>query len=40
MRLPTEDVEKLFETVVTWGRFSELYVYEVDTETLSLDRGD
>ena len=40
MRLPTEDVEKLFETVVSWGRFAELFVYEVDTETLSLDGGD
>jgi NitT/TauT family transport system ATP-binding protein len=40
VRLPTEEVEQLFETVVSWGRFAELFVYEVDTETLSLDHGD
>jgi NitT/TauT family transport system ATP-binding protein len=36
MRLPMEDIEKLFETVVLWGRFAELIVYEPQTETVSL----
>jgi NitT/TauT family transport system ATP-binding protein len=40
VRLPTEDLEKLFDTVVAWGRFAELFIYEPDTETLSLDHGD
>jgi NitT/TauT family transport system ATP-binding protein len=37
MRLPTEDIEKLFQTVVSWGRFSELFTYSPDTEMLALD---
>jgi len=37
MLLPTEDVEKLFETVVGWSRFSELFTYSPDTEMLALD---
>jgi NitT/TauT family transport system ATP-binding protein len=37
VRLPTEDIEKLFHTIVTWGRFAELFQYSADTQTLSLD---
>jgi NitT/TauT family transport system ATP-binding protein len=37
MLLPTEDVEKLFDTIVTWGRFAELFTYSTDTESLTLD---
>ncbi len=40
MRLPTEDVEKLFDTVVSWGRFAELFVYEPDAEILSLSTDE
>jgi NitT/TauT family transport system ATP-binding protein len=36
MRLPTQDIEKMFETVVLWGRFGELIGYSPETETFSL----
>jgi len=36
IRLPLEDVEPLFKTVVAWGRFAELFEYDAATETLSL----
>lgn len=35
--LPHEDVESLFNTVVSWGRFAELFGYNPDTEILYLD---
>ncbi len=35
--LPHEDVECLFKTVVSWGRFAELLGYNPDTEVLYLD---
>jgi NitT/TauT family transport system ATP-binding protein len=38
IRLPHEDVGPLFKTVVSWGRFSELFEYDADSETLSLSR--
>jgi len=37
VRLTTEDVEKLFHTIVGWGRFAELFNYEATTEELSID---
>jgi NitT/TauT family transport system ATP-binding protein len=37
MRLPTEDVEPLFKTIVSWGRFAELLGYDADGEVLYLD---
>jgi NitT/TauT family transport system ATP-binding protein len=37
MRLPTEDVEPLFKTVMAWGRFAELFRYDAQSETLSLE---
>jgi NitT/TauT family transport system ATP-binding protein len=39
MRLPSEDVEKLFEIVVGWGRFAELFDYSQDTEVLALSEA-
>jgi NitT/TauT family transport system ATP-binding protein len=36
MRLPTEDVEKLFETVILWGRLGEVIVYSPEEEKVSL----
>ena len=39
VRLTTEDVDKLFETAVAWGRFGELFNYSTDDEVLSLDEG-
>jgi NitT/TauT family transport system ATP-binding protein len=36
MRLPVEDVEKLFETVLLWGRFGELIGYEPETGAVFL----
>jgi NitT/TauT family transport system ATP-binding protein len=38
MRLPTEDVEPLFKTVVSWGRFAELFVYDAEAEMLYLEQ--
>ena len=37
VRLTTEDVDKLFTTIVAWGRFGELFEYSTDVEVLSLD---
>jgi NitT/TauT family transport system ATP-binding protein len=36
MRLLTRDVEPLFETIVAWGRWGELFGYTPATETLYL----
>lgn len=38
MRLPTEDVDSLAETVINWGRFGELIGYSPDTEEVYLDQ--
>ena len=37
IRLTTENVEQLFQTLVGWGRFAELFGYSPDSETLYLD---
>lgn len=37
IRLPTEQTEGLFKTVVSWGRFSELFEYGADAEVLYLE---
>jgi len=37
VRLTTENVEQLFQTLVGWGRFAELFGYSTDTHTLYLD---
>ena len=37
IRLTTEDIEKMFLTVVAWGRFAELFGYSPNDETLYLD---
>ncbi len=36
IRLTTEDVDRLFETVIGWARFAELFEYSTDTEVMSL----
>ena len=38
IRLPTQDTEALFKTIVSWGRFGELFGYSTETETLYLDQ--
>jgi NitT/TauT family transport system ATP-binding protein len=38
IRLPTQDIEKLFETIVSWGRFAELFGYSPDTQVFYLDQ--
>ncbi|HTW94942.1 MAG TPA: nitrate/sulfonate/bicarbonate ABC transporter ATP-binding protein [Tepidisphaeraceae bacterium] len=38
MRLPTEDIDTLFNVVVAWGRFGELFGYSPESETLYLDQ--
>ena len=38
MRLPTEDVDQLFKTIVSWGRYAELFGYSADDQTLYLDQ--
>ena len=40
MRMPSEDVDEQFKTVVGWGRFAELFGYDADEQVLYLDRGD
>jgi NitT/TauT family transport system ATP-binding protein len=37
IRLTTEDVERMFQTVVQWGRFAELFGYSSNDEMLYLD---
>ncbi len=37
VRLTTEDVEKVFTTIVGWGRFGELFGYDASSEELSID---
>ncbi len=35
--LPHENIDTLFKTVVSWGRFTELFGYNPDTQMLYLD---
>jgi len=35
LRLPSEDYEKTFETLVRWGRYGHLLAYDDDTELVS-----
>jgi NitT/TauT family transport system ATP-binding protein len=37
IRLTTEDVDKVFTTVVGWGRFAELFGYDATSEEMYLD---
>jgi NitT/TauT family transport system ATP-binding protein len=37
VRLTSEDIERLFKTIVAWGRFGELFGYSPDDQTLYLD---
>lgn len=37
VRLTSADVEKMFETIVGWGRFAELFGYDPSTAELYLD---
>jgi NitT/TauT family transport system ATP-binding protein len=37
IRLTTEDIERMFKTVVAWGRYAELFGYSPDDEVLYLD---
>ena len=36
MRLPTQDPDAMFQTIVGWGRYAELLTYSAETETLAL----
>ena len=36
-RLPMEDPEQTFDTVVAWGRFGELFAYREDQEALTFE---
>ncbi|MGA2229360.1 MAG: nitrate/sulfonate/bicarbonate ABC transporter ATP-binding protein [Tepidisphaeraceae bacterium] len=38
VRLCTEDIPKLIETVIPWGRYAELFGYSPDAERLYLDQ--
>ena len=38
IRLPTEDIDQLFTTIVSWGRFAELFGYSPEDATLYLDQ--
>jgi hypothetical protein len=35
-RLPREDAERIFETVILWGRFGALFDYREDAGVVSL----
>jgi NitT/TauT family transport system ATP-binding protein len=37
VRLTTEDVEKVFNTIVGWGRFAEIFGYDASSEEIFLD---
>jgi NitT/TauT family transport system ATP-binding protein len=37
IRLTSEDIERMFQTVVAWGRFTELFGYSPNEEELYLD---
>lgn len=37
IRLTTEDVDKVFNTIVGWGRFAELFGYDASSEELFID---
>ncbi len=39
MAMPSESYEKIFDTLVWWGRFGHLFLYDEDTERLSLEEG-
>jgi NitT/TauT family transport system ATP-binding protein len=39
-RLPAEDSERIFETLVAWGRFGELFVYREEEGMLSWRASD
>jgi NitT/TauT family transport system ATP-binding protein len=39
MRLPTEDIEQLFKTLVSWGRFAELFGYSAEDQILHLEQA-
>jgi NitT/TauT family transport system ATP-binding protein len=40
VRLPSQDPERLFDTVVGWGRYAELLGYEPQSAMLYLDRPE
>ncbi len=37
VRLTTEDVDKVFNTIVGWGRFAEIFGYDASSEELFID---
>ena len=38
VRLPTEDVQQLFKTVVAWGRYAELFGFSAEDSMLYIDQ--
>jgi len=38
MLLPNEPPEKMFSTIVNWGRFAELFGYNKDEDRFYLDQ--
>ncbi len=37
VRLTAEDVEKVFNTIVGWGRMAEIFGYDASSEELFID---
>jgi NitT/TauT family transport system ATP-binding protein len=37
IRLPTEDIDAIAQTIIGWGRFAELIGYSSETEEVYLD---
>lgn len=40
IRLPSQDFDQMFKTVINWGRFAELLAYDADSDTLSLPEDE
>jgi NitT/TauT family transport system ATP-binding protein len=38
VRLCTEDIPKLIDVIINWGRYAELFGYSPDAERLYLDQ--
>jgi NitT/TauT family transport system ATP-binding protein len=38
VRLPTEDIDQIFKTIIAWGRFAELFGYSAEDKVLYLDQ--
>jgi NitT/TauT family transport system ATP-binding protein len=40
MRLPTESLDRLMETLINWGRYAELFGYSQDSDEFYLEEPE